>query len=161
MALVLAFGVQGIAKALTLDPSTSPVNHSTVTVNSKITLNSISGSLNNSSQTESVQVGITGSGTANFTDPDDDTTTATTHTWTEQTTTTTTDLTAGNGAIKTPSSLEITARAAGTVAVKVSWTSKDKTSNDDDRDVSETFTFYIVPDSSPKTSILAFDALKC
>ena len=141
MAVVLAFGVQGIADALTLNPSTSPGNHSTLIMGGTITLNGIRGTLNDAGMAESVEI----------------TTAATIEDypsggWMEQLTTTVPDLTAGNGTITIPSSVKITFPSAGTVTVTVTWTPKVNADPG-----SEVFTFYVVPDSSPTAGTLSFD----
>ena len=153
--LVLAFSVQGIAEALTLSPSTSPGDLSTVTEGATITVSGISGGLNNTSAAERVAVAITGNATANFPDPEDGVTPITNDTYTEQTTTSVTVLNngSGNGTIDIPSSLVITARTAGTITVTVSWIPTDSST-----ETSKAFTFYAVPDSNSTATDAAFDA---
>ena len=145
MVLVLAFSVQGIADAVSISPSTSPSDLTTVTMGSTITLRSIRGSLNLNTAAENVTVAISGTATANFPDPGDGVTPFTGDTYTEQATTSVTVLNngSGNGTIDIPSSLVITASTAGTVIVTVTWT--PRVSTDTKRKV---FSFYVVPDSS-------------
>ena len=133
MAFVLAFGVLGNAEALTLTPSISPSNYSTLTEGSTITVSNIRGSLNNARQLEEVTISATGGGTPTF-DP-------ALSNWTEEETTSVTDLSdgTGNGTITIPSSVKITIPDAGTVKVKVTWTPKVSTDTS-----SKEFTFYVV-----------------
>ena len=132
MTLVLAFGVLGNADALTLSPSTSPSDLSTIATGSTITVSGIRGSLNNVNAEESVTISASSGTIVDYPSGG----------WTEQTTTSVTSLTdgTGNGTITIPSSVQITAPGAGAVVtVTVSWTP-----NDSSTARSKEFTFYVV-----------------
>ena len=139
MALVLAFSMQGTADALTLSPSTSPGDLTTLTAGATITLSGISKTLGNAANIETVQVTVDRGATF----PSPDNAAVTDYTWTEV------DDDRNNTSNGTftpaiPSSLTITVGTAGVVTVTVSWTSNDVPP------VTKTFThtFYVVPDSA-------------
>ena len=154
VALVLVLGVQGSAEALTLSPSTSPSNYSTLTAESGSTITVNMGrtrnSLNNASERETVNITAFNSVSDNDSPvigdehPSDG--------WKEVVTPSVTDG-SGNGTITIPSSVKITVPGAGTITVTVTWI--PKTGSDT---VSKEFTFYVVTPphlvSTPTTTLV-------
>ena len=157
MVCVLMLGVQGSAEALTLSPSTSPSNYSTLTAESGSTITVNMGrtrnSLNNASAAETVTITAVNSVGAN--DPPVIGDEYPSGGWGEVVTTSVTDLTdgTGNGTITIPSSVKITVQGAGTITVTVTWI--PKTGSDS---VSKEFTFYVVTPphlvSDPTTTLV-------
>ena len=151
MALVLAFGVQGTAEAVSdLTPGFATTNPTGVddlgrlNIGGTITLDIDGASaVNTNNHRESVSVSVSG-GDAKFKDPTNAEKTKTSYTWQEE---------KGsddpknytNGTLSIAEDVVITVHSAGEVTVTVSWTSTNAMSTS--RDKSLVRTYYVVKDS--------------
>ncbi len=140
MTLVLGFGVQGTADAITtLNPSFTPVDLNNLDIGGTITISSLSASADLSTVREFVSITVSGGG-ANFPDPTDNTRTVTSYTWNE--TDTSDPIDHKDGTLSNPTSVTITVRSAEKVTVTVRYTETYDT--DKSRNTSIVRTYYVV-----------------